>query len=178
MAEKKFSALPGFGLTIGVTLFFLSIVVFMTDGYIGNEAEILEAIHRQLGPARIFSFGIGSAVNRYLIELMAKVGRGAVAYLGPRDDAAQIMADFFERISHPALTDLKLDWGGLQVSEVFPRELPDLFPGRPVILTGRFAGAPDSVVRVSGQAAGESVKLTIPANVAQPGADHKSLPMV
>ena len=73
-------------------------------------------------------------------------------------------------------TDLKIDWGGLRVSEVFPRQLPDLFPGRPVILTGRFAGAQDSVIGVTGTAAGESVKRTIPANVIQAGANHRGLP--
>jgi Ca-activated chloride channel family protein len=108
----------------------LRFVCFLTDGYIGNEAEILSEIRKRLGPARIFSFGIGSAVNRYLIEHMGKVGRGAVAYLGPNDEAAQIMEDFFERISHPALTDVRIDWGGLRVAETFPGQLPDLFVGR------------------------------------------------
>ena len=87
----------------------LRFVCFLTDGYIGNEAEILREIRKRLGPSRIFSFGIGSAVNRYLIEHMGKTGRGAVAYLGPNDEAAQIMEDFFERISHPALTDVRID---------------------------------------------------------------------
>ncbi|HKW30407.1 MAG TPA: VIT domain-containing protein, partial [Verrucomicrobiae bacterium] len=116
----------------------LRFVCFLTDGYIGNETEILGEIHKRLGASRIFSFGIGSAVNRYLIDGMARAGRGAVAYLGSRDDAAAIMEDFFERISHPGLTDIAIDWGGMQVSEVFPHEVPDLFVGRPVILTGRF----------------------------------------
>ena len=119
----------------------LRFVCFLTDGYIGNESEILGEIHQRLGDSRIFSFGIGSAVNRYLIDHMAQVGRGAVAYLAPRDEAAQTMEDFFARISHPALTGLKIDWGGLQATEIFPRELPDLFVGRPVILTGRFTGS-------------------------------------
>ena len=87
----------------------LRFVCFLTDGYIGNEVEILGAIHDRLGPSRIFSFGIGSAVNRYLLDNMAKIGRGAVAYLDPREDASSIMNDFFKRIAHPALTDLKID---------------------------------------------------------------------
>ena len=68
----------------------LRFVCFLTDGYIGNEAEILAEIQKRLGDSRIFSFGIGSSVNRYLIEHMAKVGRGAVAFLGPHDSAAQV----------------------------------------------------------------------------------------
>jgi Ca-activated chloride channel family protein len=124
----------------------LRYVCFLTDGYIGNEAEILEAIQNKLGPSRIFSFGIGSSVNRYLIDSMAKVGRGAVAYLLPHTDSAPIMADFFNRISHPALTDLQVNWGGMKTKEIYPKVVPDLYAGRPVLLTGRFQGeAPGSV---------------------------------
>jgi Ca-activated chloride channel homolog len=140
----------------------LRFVSFLTDGYIGNEAEILSEIRKRLGPSRIFSFGIGSAVNRYLIEHMGKAGRGAVAHLGPNDDAAQIMEDFFERISHPALTDVRIDWGGLRVAEVFPGALPDLFVGRPVVVTGRFRGDANAPIRLSGNAGGERLQFTVP----------------
>ena len=142
----------------------LRFVCFLTDGYIGNEAEILGEIHKRLGAARIFSFGIGSSVNRYLIDHMGKVGRGAVAYLGLHDDAAKIMEDFFERISHPALTDIQIDWGAMQVSEAYPREMPDLFVGRPVILTGRFNGSMPDAIRVTGKAAGRNVDLEVPTD--------------
>ena len=155
----------------------LRFVCFLTDGYIGNEVEILGEIHRRLGASRIFSFGIGSSVNRYLIDHMAKAGRGAVAYLGPRDSAAQIMDDFFSRISHPALTDLQVDWGGLNVTEVFPDTLPDLFVGRPVILTGRFTGNQDTTIRVSGRVANEPMQVAVPASLAE-AATHKGLPSV
>ena len=156
----------------------LRFVCFLTDGYIGNETEILAAIHERLGASRIFSFGIGTSVNRYLIDHMGKVGRGAVAYLGLHEEAAKIMEDFFERISHPALTDIQIDWGAMQASEVYPRELPDLFVGRPVILTGRFKGDTDTAIHVSGEAAGQPVRLQIAANVSDATATHKGLPSV
>jgi Ca-activated chloride channel family protein len=155
----------------------LRFVCFLTDGYIGNESEILGEIHHRLGASRIFSFGIGSSVNRYLIDHMAKTGRGAVAYLGLKDSAAQIMEDFFGRISHPALTDLQIDWGGLYVSEVFPRAVPDLFVGRPVILTGRFAGTANTTIRVNGKVADQPVQVAIPATLTD-AATHKGLPSI
>ena len=155
----------------------LRFVCFLTDGYIGNETEILGEIHRRLGPSRIFSFGIGSSVNRYLIDHMAKAGRGAVAFLGSRYSAARIMEDFFDRISHPALTDLQIDWGGLAASEVFPQAVPDLFVGRPVILTGRFAANADATIRVNGKVAGQPMQLTIPATLTE-AATHTGLPSV
>ena len=156
----------------------LRFVCFLTDGYIGNEVEILGEIHKRLGASRIFSFGIGSAVNRYLIDYMAREGRGAVAYLGSRDDAANIMEDFFKRISHPGLTDIAIDWGGMQVSEVFPREMPDLFVGRPVILNGRFQGESGAPIRVSGKVAGEQLQLSIPGSPDDTNATHRCLPSI
>jgi Ca-activated chloride channel homolog len=157
----------------------LRFVCFLTDGYIGNETEILSAIHGRLGASRIFSFGIGSAVNRYLIDYMGKVGRGAVAYLGSRDLAAKVMEDFFERISHPGLTDIAIDWGGMQVSEVFPRAMPDLFVGRPVILTGRFNGGVSKAIRLTGKAAGTQFEFAVPTVTEDdPGTTHNGLPSV
>jgi Ca-activated chloride channel family protein len=74
------------------------------------------------------------------------------------------MGDFFNRIAHPALTDIRIDWGGLEVDDVFPRETPDLFLGRPVILTGRNHGASNTVIRISGRAAGRLVQFEVPVS--------------
>ena len=123
----------------------LRFVSFMTDGYIGNETDIIAAVHDRIGAARIFSFGVGSSVNRYLLERMAKEGRGAVAYLGPQDSATDIMNGFFKRISHPALTDVSIDWGNMAVADVYPAKLPDMFVGRAVIVTGKFLGTASGV---------------------------------
>ena len=89
-----------------------------------------------------------------------------------------VMDDFFERISHPALTDLRMAWDGMQVSEVFPDRMPDVFVGRPVILTGRFNGGGHTTVRVVGNAAGRPVELAIPAKLDDPAATHRGLPGV
>lgn len=118
----------------------LRFVSFLTDGYIGNEVEILGEVHARLGASRIFSFGVGSSVNRYLMERMAKIGKGAVAYLGPQDSGYEVMDGFFNRISHPALTDVRIDWQGMAVSDVYPAVLPDVFVGRPIVVTGKYLG--------------------------------------
>ena len=123
----------------------LRFVSFMTDGYIGNEADIIKLVHERIGASRIFSFGVGSSVNRYLLERMASAGRGAVAYLGPQDSGASVMDDFFRRISHAALTDVEIDWGSMAVSDVYPGRLPDMFVGRPVVVTGKFLGSAGTV---------------------------------
>jgi Ca-activated chloride channel family protein len=157
----------------------LRFVSFLTDGYIGNETEILGAMHGWLGPARVFSFGVGSSPNRYLLDHMAKMGNGATAYLSLNDDAKAVMADYFDRVSHPALTDLEIDFGGMQVTEVFPRKLPDLFVGRPVILTGKFTGNANGAIKVKGRVGNETHAFEIPVSQEQQAAmDTKALPAV
>ncbi len=156
----------------------LRFVCLMTDGFIGNEAEILSETHQRLGATRIFSFGVGSSPNRYFLEGMAKIGRGAVAYLGLQDSGSEVMDAFFSRIAHPAMTDLEIDWGGLQVSDVFPEALPDLFVGRPVILSGRFKGTPAAEVHIRGQVGGQRTTITVPAGDRRETDQHESLAAV
>ena len=137
-------------------------VSFLTDGYIGNEGEILAEVHRRLGAARIFSFGVGSSVNRYLLERMAKEGRGVTAYLGLNDSAEKVMGAFFDRVSHAALTGVEIDWGGMTVSDTYPSRPPDLFVGRPLVVSGRFEGERHTVT-VSGTVDGARRSLAIDA---------------
>jgi Ca-activated chloride channel family protein len=153
-------------------------VCFLTDGFIGNEPEILKAVHEKLGPSRIFSLGVGSSPNRHLLDGLAKTGRGAVAYLALEDDAGEVMDQFIARISHPAMTDLKIDWGGVQVSEVFPARLPDLFVGRPVILTGKCSGTDAMQVRVKGNAGGREIEEIAPVHWTEASAGNRALPNV
>jgi Ca-activated chloride channel family protein len=140
------------------------IVSFLTDGFIGNETEILAAVHERLGRSRIFSFGVGSAPNTYLMDNLAKLGQGAVAYVNGGDmEADQEAVDaFFERIAHPALADIEIDWAGMDVSEVFPSRIPDLWVGRPVVITGRINGAVGEKVVVHGRVGGEPVSFDLP----------------
>ena len=142
----------------------LRVVSFMTDGYIGNDAEILGEVQRRVGDARIFSFGIGSSPNRYLLDRMAMLGRGAVAYVGLDEGSQRAVDQFYERVSHPALTDVTVDWGTLQVSEVYPTHVPDLFVGRPVVITGRYEGAGPATVRIAGRAGGQPQTIAVPVD--------------
>ena len=154
------------------------LVSFMTDGYIGNEAQILAAVHERLDASRIFSFGVGTSVNRYLLDRMAKLGKGAVAYIGLEDNAAEVVDLFYERISHPALTDVAIDWGDLDVTDVFPSRIPDLFVGRPVILTGRFNGQGNTTIRVTGSIGDLTQEIAIPVNLSDSASTHKGIACV
>ena len=154
------------------------LVSFMTDGYIGNEVEILGAIHEHLGESRIFSFGVGSSVNRYLLDRMAKLGKGAVAYIGLHDSGTAAVDRFYDCISHPALTDVRIDWGDLEVSEVYPRQVPDLFVGRPIVLTGRFQGRTDTTITVGGGLGATRRSIRIPVTFDEAAATHPGIACV
>ena len=91
---------------------------------------------------------------------MAAIGRGAVAYLSLEDSGRELMDAFFDRIAHPALIDVDIDWGSMQVADVYPSRLPDLFVGRPIIVTGRFEGRANDL-RLLGHAAGERVRVDL-----------------
>jgi Ca-activated chloride channel family protein len=154
------------------------LVSFMTDGYIGNEIEILAAIHQRLGASRIFSFGVGSSVNRYLLDRMAKLGKGAVAYIGLDESAGGVVDLFYERISHPALTDVTIDWGNMQVTDMYPYHIRDLFVGRPVILTGRFKGNSKTTIHVTGKVGDMTQEIAIPINLDDSAAAHQGIACV
>lgn len=151
-------------------------IFFLTDGYIGNEVEIFAAVRQRLGHNRIFALGVGSAVNRYLLEGVARLGRGGVGYLLHDEAPGQAVAQLFERIRHPALRDLAIDWGGADVSEVFPARLPDLLAGRPLVVTARFRGAAPTQVRLSGRAGGERITVAVPVQAEPDSALQASLP--
>jgi Ca-activated chloride channel family protein len=146
----------------------LRIVSIMTDGYIGNEMQILTQVQEQLGDARIFAFGVGNSVNRYLIESLAKVGHGAAAFVGLNEDSGTAVGQFYRRAAYPALTEVAIEWGGLQVDEVFPKHLPDLFVGRPVLVTGRLVSAisKDTRITIAGTRGGETVRAHLPVSSA------------
>ena len=135
------------------------IVAFMTDGYIGNETQILGAIEDKLGSTRLFSFGIGSSVNRYLLDQMAEVGRGDVTYVLLEEDPAGKVDAFYDRIAQPVLTDIEIEVGG-EVMDVYPERIPDLFVGHPVRITGRFVGELGPVT-LRGRAGGEVIEQTL-----------------
>jgi Ca-activated chloride channel family protein len=140
----------------------LRVVALLTDGYIGNEDEVLAAAAAGLGDARLFAFGVGSAVNRYLLEELALLGRGAFETVRPGEDGAGAARRFHARLARPLWTGVEIDWGGLAVSEVTPRAAPDLLLGAPLVLAGRYARGGSATVRVLGWSAGRRVELALP----------------
>ena len=140
----------------------LRMLAFITDGYVGNEDEILASVGKHVGTTRLFAFGVGSAVNRYLLEEMAAIGRGAVQFVRPDEDTAKAVTAFERRIDAPVLTDLRIDWGKLPVRDVVPQAIPDLFVGQPLVLAGHYRGGGSGIVTVRGKQAGRDVSFEVP----------------
>jgi len=153
----------------------LRIVAFLTDGYIGNESEILARIEAKLGTARIFSFGVGSSVNRHLLKKMGQLGRGTAQFVRQDEDPEAAVRSFVDRISRPYLTDVEIDWGGLDVVDIYPPYVPDLFADQPVILHGRYDHAGEGLVRISGQVAGEPWWTAVRVSLAAEPTEHEVL---
>lgn len=141
----------------------IRIVCFMTDGYVGNDREIVDEI-KHYSNARVFSFGIGSSVNRYLLDKMAEAGRGEVEYVGLDDDGSAAAKRFWERVRNPLLTDISVDWNGLPVSEIYPTRVRDLFDAKPVVITGVYSKAAKGTIRLKGKMRGREVVREIPVN--------------
>lgn len=144
----------------------LRVVCFMTDGFVGNDMEIIAEVQRHPN-ARVFSFGIGSSVNRFLLDKMAEEGRGEVEYVGLNEDGSAAARRLHERVRTPVLTDISLDWGGLPVKDLYPVRIPDLFAARPLVVHGRYDGGARGVVRLQGKQAGRpfsrEIRVELPA---------------
>ena len=109
-------------------------VIFLTDGAIGNEKQLFEAVKSNKGRSRIFTVGIGSAPNSFFMSRAAEVGRGTFTHIGDITEVQAKMGDLFKQLSHPIATDLRaLLLGGKEV-EASPDALPDLYLGEPVVL--------------------------------------------
>jgi Ca-activated chloride channel family protein len=143
----------------------IRVVCFMTDGYVGNDMEIIAEIQKHPN-ARIFSFGIGNSANRFLLDKMAEYGRGEVEYVSLSEDGSAAARRFHERVRNPLLTDISIDWGGLPVGEIYPARIPDLFSAKPLILTGRYSRSARGTIRLRGKVAGReftrNIAVTLP----------------
>ena len=150
------------------------IVCFLTDGYVGNDLEILSEIRKHAN-ARIFAIGVGNSVNRFLLDQMAAEGRGEVAYAMLTDDGEQVAKTFFERVRNPLLTDVTIDWNGLPVTDVLPERIPDVFSAKPVVVAARYSAPASGTIRIRGYAGGREVVREVPVSLPESTAGADSI---
>lgn len=126
-------------------------VVIATDGYVSLEEEAFDLIRGSLGEANLFAFGIGSSVNRHLIEGMARAGMGEPFVIARPEEAEAGAAKFRRLIQSPVLTGIKVDFGRFQAYDVEPPAIPDVLAERPVLVFGKWKGRPEGIIRVTGR---------------------------
>ena len=125
--------------------------VVITDGYVVVEDQAVKLIRENLGKANLFAFGIGSSVNRHLVESVARAGMGQAFVVLNDDEAPRQAKRFLRYIESPALTRIHVAFEGLNVYDVEPASIPDLFAQRPVVVFGKYRGASMGKVIVTGQ---------------------------
>lgn len=139
-------------------------IVVITDGYVDSEQEIFELISKSLGESNFFSFGIGTSVNRYLIEGMARAGQGEPFVLVDESDADEIAGKFREYVQSPVLTDIKVDFRGFDVYDVEPLAVPDMFAQRPIVMFGKWRGKPEGTIELTGRTGSGNYRQEIKAS--------------
>ena len=114
-------------------------IVLMTDGYIGNDREVLATVQQQLKSShRLYSFGVGSSTNRFLLNRIAEIGRGTCQVVRHDESTEDVAEQFFQHINNPVLTNVQASWEGVGLAPIiYPSILPDLFAQQPLVLCGR-----------------------------------------
>ncbi len=157
---------------------YLRIAFLLTDGYVGNEFGIFQAIEKERRGARVFSLGVGSSVNRYLLDRAAEIGRGEAFYVRQDENSDKVIDQFFQRVDRPALAHIEIDWGKLDVTELYPAKVPDLWAGQPIRIHGRYTKGGVETIRVRGQLANRAYQQQLRVELPQNAPAHKAMATV
>ncbi len=130
-------------------------IVFLTDGLptvgVTDIGAILANMRKQQSKARVFTFGIGYDVNTYLLDKVADESHALSDYIVPKENIAEKVTAFFDKMSRPVLADLSLDIDGITVADVYPKQLPDLFQGNQLLVMGRYKNSGRTTVTLKGR---------------------------
>lgn len=141
-------------------------VIFLTDGEISNEQEMLSALGQDGGKTHVFFVGIGSAPNDYLMERMATIGGGTYTHVGTPEEVAARMTPLLDVLDHPALRNVKVSVSGTSI-DLTPTRLPDIYAGHPLVLVGK-ASRLAGTLTVSGTIGSKHWERTVDLTKAQP----------
>jgi Ca-activated chloride channel homolog len=150
-------------------------VIIATDGYVTVETEAFDLIRKNLGNANMFTFGIGTSVNRYLLEGMARAGMGEPFVIASEAEAAAKAEKFRKIVQSPVLTGIKLDFGNFDVYDVEPLSVPDVMADRPVIVFGKWRGNPRGTIKLTGTSGSGLYTRSINAGEINPAATNSAL---
>jgi Ca-activated chloride channel family protein len=153
----------------------LRVVTFMTDGYVGNDFEVIDLVRSLRGRSRWFAFGTGSGVNRFLLEGIAKAGGGEVDYVILNDPGDVVARRFWERIASPVLTDVRLEFRGLDVEDVYPAAPADVWDQRPLVVHARYRRPGRGTVVLHGFREGHPYRETLDVTLPDTAPGHAAI---
>ena len=142
-------------------------IVFITDGAVGNEEQLLALIKNRLGRARLFTVGIGLAPNGHFMRGAAAMGRGTFTFIGSGQEVQERMGQLFEKIESPALTDVDLRWPEGVSAELALNSVPDVYYGEPVVLTARLVGSVKGLLSITGRSDSGYWLRQVPLSIAK-----------
>lgn len=144
----------------------LRVVLLLTDGFIGDEESLFRAVDAVLDErTRIFALGIGTATNQLLLDGLARHGRGTALYQRSGTPVDETVGRFLDRIRRPVMTDVSLRFGDLEVSDVVPRRIGDLWAGQPLRVFVQTPEARDTTVELHGTVNGRLHVVRIPVDL-------------
>lgn len=146
-------------------------IVVISDGYIWGESDVFQLIHENQSDADFFSFGIGYAVNRYLMEGIAKTGQGESFVVMEEEEAAAVAEKFRTYIQSPVLTDIQVSFEGFDAYDVEPTALPTLYASKPIVLLGKWHGEAEGTIKVTGKTGNGTFTQEIPVSEAKSGSN-------
>jgi len=150
-------------------------IVLVTDGYVSVEEGVFKYIRQNLGEANMFAFGIGSGVNRYLIEGVAKAGLGEPFVVEDPARAADVAAKFREYIRTPVLTDIQVKADGFEIYDAEPGSFPDLLAQRPIVMFGKWRGNPSGTIELTGRTGRGDYSSKLDVSAFQPDEGNRAL---
>lgn len=149
--------------------------VVITDGFVDIEREAFKLVRENLNEANIYAFGIGSSVNRYLMEGLARAGNADPMIITNMNEASTMADKFKQYIEAPVLTNIKIDYGNLDVYDVEPASIPDVTAQRPVIVFGKWRGKPYGTVTLTGTTADSTIDISMNIGALPMIAAHSAL---
>ncbi len=149
--------------------------VIVTDGYIGAEREACDVVTAHLGTANVFTFGIGSSVNRHLIESLARAGQGEPFVVTRPSETAEMAARFQRYVHAPLLSGVRIAAEGFAMYDLEPQTVADLFAGRPLVVSGKWRGKAEGSIRITGKGAAGPYDKVVQVSAFRPQTLHEPL---
>lgn len=148
----------------------------LTDALVGNDNSILGYLNNsEVSDVRIFPVCFGAAPNHYLTSRAAEIGRGFSMQVTNQDNSVELATRFNQKTSAPYMTDVVIDWGSLNVRDVIPNRIPDLYAGKPLVVTGRFDQPGSSNIQLSGNVQAQPVQLSMVLDLPENESKHDAL---